>query len=56
MRYKDTWQFGMLIANNERDAKYNLVSIWESEKPILKRYGLSFSLILTSYYIILNLY
>ena len=56
MRYKDTWQFGMLIANNEWDTKYNLVSIWEFEKPILQRYGLSFGLILTSYYIILNLY
>ena len=36
-RHKDTCQIDWLIKNNGWDTKYNLVSTWESEEPILKR-------------------
>ena len=36
-RYEDTCQIGWLIKNNEWDTKYNLVSTWECEEPILKK-------------------
>ena len=35
-RYKDTCQIDRLIKNNGWDTKYNLVSTWEYEEPILK--------------------
>ena len=40
-RYKDTCQIDWLIKNN---GNFNLVSIWECEEAILKRYGLKRSL------------
>ena len=36
-RYKDTCQMDRLIKNNGRDTKYNLVSTWECEEPVLKK-------------------
>ena len=36
-RYKDTCQTDWLIKDNGWDTKYNLVSVWECEKPILKK-------------------
>ena len=36
-RYKDTCQIDWLIENNGWYTKYNLVSTWECEKPILKK-------------------
>ena len=36
-RYKDTCQIDWLIKDNGWDTKYNLVSVWECEKPILKK-------------------
>ena len=36
-RYKDTCQIDRLIKNNGWDTKYNLVSTWECEEPILKK-------------------
>ena len=36
-RYKDTCQIDWLIKNNGWDTKYNLVSTWECEEPILKK-------------------
>ena len=36
-RYKDTCQIDWLIENNGWDTKYNLVSTWECEEPILKQ-------------------
>ena len=36
-RYKDTCQIDWFIENNGWDTKYNLVSIWECEEPILKK-------------------
>ena len=36
-RYKDTCQIDRLIENNGWDTKYNLVSTWEWEEPILKK-------------------
>ena len=35
LRYKDTYEIDWLIANNGWDTKYNLVSIWGCEKPML---------------------
>ena len=35
-RYKDTSQIDRLIKNNGWDAKYNLVSAWKCEEPILE--------------------
>ena len=35
-RYKDTCKNDWLIENNGRDAKYNPVSTWKCEEPILK--------------------
>ena len=35
-RYKDTCKIDWLIENNGWDTKYNLVSTWECEEPILK--------------------
>ena len=35
-RHKDTCQIDWLIKNNGWDTKYNLVSTWECEEPILK--------------------
>ena len=36
-RYKDTCQIDRLIKNNGWDTKYNLLSTWECEEPILKK-------------------
>ena len=36
-RYKDTCQPDWLIKSNGWDRKYNLVSTWEGEEPILKK-------------------
>ena len=36
-RYEDTCQIDWLIENNGWDTKYNLVSTWECEEPILKK-------------------
>ena len=36
-RYKDTCQIDRLIKNNGWDTRYNLVSIWDCEEPILKK-------------------
>ena len=36
-RYKDTCQIDRLIKNSGWDTKYNLVSTWECEEPILKK-------------------
>ena len=36
-RYKYTCQIDWLIENNGWDTKYNLVSTWECEEPILKK-------------------
>ena len=36
-RYRDTSQINWLIKNNGWDTKYNLVSNWECEEPILKK-------------------
>ena len=36
-RYKDTCQIDRLIKNNGWDTKYNLVSTWKCEEPILKK-------------------
>ena len=36
-RYGDTCQIDRLIKNNGWDRKYNLVSTWECEEPILKK-------------------
>ena len=36
-RYEDTFQIDWLIENNRWDTKYNLVSTWECEEPILKK-------------------
>ena len=36
-RYKDMCQMDRLIKNNGRDTKYNLVSTWECEEPVLKK-------------------
>ena len=36
-RYKDTCQIDWLIKNNGWDTKYNFVSTWECEEPILKK-------------------
>ena len=36
-RCKDTCQIDRLIKNNGWDTKYNLMSIWECEEPILKQ-------------------
>ena len=36
-RYEDTCQIDWLIKNNGWDTKYNLVSTWECEEPILKK-------------------
>ena len=36
-RYKGTCQIDWLIENNGSDTKYNLVSAWECEEPILKK-------------------
>ena len=36
-RYEDTCQIDWLIKNNGWDTKYNFVSIWEYEEPILKK-------------------
>ena len=36
-RYKDTCQIDWLMKNNGWDTKYNLVSVLECEKPILKK-------------------
>ena len=43
-RYEDTCQIDWLIKNNGWDTKYNLVSTWECEELILKRYNLKKSL------------
>ena len=36
-RYKDTFRIDQFIKNNGWDTKYNLVSTWEYEEPILKK-------------------
>ena len=36
-RYEDTCQIDRLLENNGCDTKYNLVSTWEFEGPILKK-------------------
>ena len=36
-RYKDTCDIDLLIKNNGWDTKYNLVSTWKCEEPILKK-------------------
>ena len=36
-RYKGTCQIDRLIKNNGWDTKYNLVSTWKCEEPILKK-------------------
>ena len=36
-RYKETCQIDWLIKNNGWDTKYNLMSTWECEEPILKK-------------------
>ena len=36
-RYKDACQIDRLFKNNGWDTKYNLVSTWECEEPILKK-------------------
>ena len=36
-RYKDVCQIDRLFKNNGWDTKYNLVSTWECEEPILKK-------------------
>ena len=36
-RYKDTCQIDGLIKNNGWDTKYNILSTWECEEPILKK-------------------
>ena len=36
-RYRDTCHIDRLIKNNGWDTKYNLVSTWECEEPILKK-------------------
>ena len=36
-RYKDKCQIDWLSKNNGWDTKYNLVSAWECEEPILKK-------------------
>ena len=44
-RYKGTCQINWLIENNGWDTKYNIVSTWECEEPILKkvRFGKKFT-------------
>ena len=37
LRYRDTCQIDLLIANNGWDTKYDLLSSWEYEKPIFKK-------------------
>ena len=37
MSYQDTWQIYRLIGNNGWYTEYDLVYIWECEKPILKK-------------------
>ena len=36
-KYKDTCQIDWLIKNNGLDTKYNLVSTWECEEPIVMK-------------------